>query len=229
MIKIIPNDQNFKTETDWLISYHHFSFGEHYHPDKTNFGPLRVFNDDIIQPDMGFGFHQHKDMEIITYVTQGRLEHKDSLGNTGTIAAGNIQRMTAGTGVFHSEYNQSKDEPLKLLQIWITPDANNLKPSWEQKTFSEKDRLDDFFQVIGPANHALKIHQNVEFYISKLTKKAKYQTKQGRQCYLFVIAGNITLNHISMKEKDSAEIANEAELDVQSEHAEIILIDLPQS
>ncbi|MDG7049987.1 MAG: pirin family protein [Nitrososphaerota archaeon] len=229
MIKIISNDQNFKTETDWLISYHHFSFGEHYRPDKTNFGPLRVFNDDIIQPDMGFGFHQHKDMEIITYVTQGRLEHKDSLGNTGTIEAGNIQRMTAGTGVFHSEYNQSKDEPLKLLQIWITPDTKNLKPSWEQKTFSEKDRLDNFFQVIGPANHALKIHQNVEFYISKLTKKAKYQIRLGRQCYLFVIAGNITLNHISMKEKDSAEITNEAELDVQSEHAEIILIDLPQS
>ena len=229
MIKIISNDQNFKTETDWLISYHHFSFGEHYHPDKTNFGPLRVFNDDIIQPDMGFGFHQHKDMEIITYVTQGRLEHKDSLGNTGTIEAGNIQRMTAGTGVFHSEYNQSKDEPLKLLQIWITPDAKNLKPSWEQKTFSEKDRQDNFFQVIGPANHALKIHQNVDFYISKIAKTAKYQINQGRQCYIFVIAGSITLNHISMKEKDSAEITNETELDVHSEHAEIILIDLPQN
>lgn len=229
MIKIIPNDQNFKTETDWLISYHHFSFGEHYHPDKTNFGPLRVFNDDIIQPDMGFGFHQHKDMEIITYVTQGTLEHKDSLGNTGTIEAGNIQRMTAGTGVFHSEYNQSKDKPLKLLQIWITPDTKNLKPSWEQKTFSEKDRLDNFFQVIGPVSPALKIHQDVRFYISKLTSKTKYQIKQGRQCYLFTITGNITLNHISMNEKDSAEIINETELDVQSDDAEIILIDLPHS
>lgn len=229
MIKIIPNDQNFKTETDWLISYHHFSFGEHYHPDKTNFGPLRVFNDDIIQPDMGFGFHQHKDMEIITYVTQGTLEHKDSLGNTGTIEAGNIQRMTAGTGVFHSEYNQSKDKPLKLLQIWITPDTKNLKPSWEQKTFSEKDRSDNFFQVIGPVSPALKIHQDVGFYISKLTSKTKYQIKQGRQCYLFTITGNITLNHISMNEKDSAEIINETELDVQSDNAEIILIDLPHS
>lgn len=229
MIKIISNDQNFKTEIDWLISYHHFSFGEHYHPDKTNFGPLRVFNDDIIQPGMGFGFHQHKDMEIITYVTQGTLEHKDSLGNTGTIEAGNIQRMSAGTGVFHSEYNHSKDKPLKLLQIWITPDTKNLKPSWEQKTFLEKDRLDNFFQVIGPASHALKIHQDVEFYILKLTKKTKYQIKQGRQYYLFVITGNITLNNIPMKEKDSAEITNETELDVQSDSAEIILIDLPQS
>lgn len=229
MIKIISNDQNFKTEIDWLISYHHFSFGEHYHPDKTNFGPLWVFNDDIIQPGMGFGFHQHKDMEIITYVTQGTLEHKDSLGNTGTIEAGNIQRMSAGTGVFHSEYNHSKDKPLKLLQIWITPDTKNLKPSWEQKTFLEKDRLDNFFQVIGPASHALKIHQDAEFYISKLTKKTKYQIKQGRQYYLFVITGNITLNNIPMKEKDSAEITNETELDVQSDSAEIILIDLPQS
>lgn len=229
MIKIVPNDQNFKTETDWLISYHHFSFGEHYHPDRINFGPLRVFNDDIIQPDMGFGFHQHKDMEIITYVTHGILEHKDSLGNTGTIEAGNIQRMSAGTGVFHSEYNQSKDKPLKLLQIWITPDTKNLKPSWEQKTFLEKDRLDSFFQIIGPASHALKIHQDVEFYISKLTKKTKYQIRQGRECYLFVITGSITLNHISMKEKDSAEIINETELDVQSDGAEMILIDLPQS
>jgi len=227
MIKIVPNDQNFKTETDWLISYHHFSFGEHYHPDRINFGPLRVFNDDIIQPDMGFGFHQHKDMEIITYVTHGILEHKDSLGNTGTIEAGNIQRMSAGTGVFHSEYNQSKDKPLKLLQIWITPDTKNLKPSWEQKTFLEKDRLDSFFQIIGPASHALKIHQDVEFYISKLTKKTKYQIRQGRKCYLFVITGSITLNHIPMKEKDSAEIINETELDVQSDGAEMILIDLP--
>lgn len=229
MIKIISNDQNFKTEIVWLISYHHFSFGEHYHPDKTNFGPLRVFNDDIIQPGMGFGFHQHKDMEIITYVTQGILEHKDSLGNTGTIEAGNIQRMSAGTGVFHSEYNHSKDKPLKLLQIWITPDTKNLKPSWEQKTFLEKYRLDNFFQVIGPASYALKIHQDAEFYISKLTKKSKYQIKQGRQYYLFVITGNITLNNIPMKEKDSAEITNETELDVQSDSAEIILIDLPQS
>lgn len=229
MIKIIPNDQNFKTETDWLISYHHFSFGEHYDPDRTSFGPLRVFNDDIIQPDMGFGFHQHKDMEIITYVTQGILEHKDSLGNTGTIEAGNIQRMSAGTGVFHSEYNKSKDKPLKLLQIWITPDTKNLKPSWEQKTFLEKDRLDNFFQVIGPSISALKIHQDVAFYISKLTKKTKYQIKQCRQCYFFVITGNITLNNMPMKEKDSAEITNETELDVHSDGAEVILIDLPQS
>jgi quercetin 2,3-dioxygenase len=137
--------------------------------------------------------------------------------------------MSAGIGVFHSEYNHSKDKPLKLLQIWITPDTKNLKPSWEQKTFLEKDRLDNFFQVIGPANHALKIHQDAEFYISKLTKKTKYQIKQGRQYYLFVITGNITLNNILMKEKDSAEITNETELDVQSDSAEIILIDLPQS
>jgi redox-sensitive bicupin YhaK (pirin superfamily) len=229
MIKIIPNDQNFKTETDWLISYHHFSFGEHYHQDRINFGPLRVFNDDTIQPDMGFGFHQHKDMEIITHVTHGILEHKDSLGNTGTIEAGNIQRMSAGTGVFHSEYNKSKDESLKLLQIWITPNTKNLKPSWEQKTFLEKDKLDNLFQIVGSASHALKIHQDVEFYITKLTKKTKYQIRQGRQCYLFVISGSIALNHISMKEKDSAEITNETELDMHSDDAEIILIDLPQS
>lgn len=121
MLKIIKNSENFKTELDWLISFHHFSFGEHFHPEKVNFGPLRVFNDDKIELGKGFSFHSHHDMEIVTYVLDGTLEHKDNFGNEGVIEEGEVQRMSAGTGIFHSEFNHSNTNPLKLLQIWILP------------------------------------------------------------------------------------------------------------
>jgi len=122
MIKIIPADEHYRKKQDWLDTTHHFSFVQYFDPNKMNFGPLHVFNDDMISPGTGFGFHQHSDMEIVTYVISGILEHKDSLGNTGTISAGEVQRMSAGTGIMNSEYNGSKTDFLRLLQVWIFPE-----------------------------------------------------------------------------------------------------------
>ncbi len=233
MIKIVPNSQNFETRLDWLISFHHFSFGEHYDPQKIDFGPLRVFNDDTIEAGRGFDFHPHNNMEIVTYVIDGTLEHKDSMGNIGVIESGEVQRMTAGTGVFHSEYNHSKENPLKLLQMWIYPNKNDLKPSWEQRKFAKEQRQDKLLGIIHPENtqngHSISIHQDVWFYISNLTKcMTLTHMLQNRLAYLFVIDGQITVNEHSLEKQDSATIQGEKEIAIAAtKNSEVILIDLP--
>lgn len=230
MLQIIKNQENFKTEIDWLTSYHHFSFGEHFHPDKVNFGNLRVFNDDIIQAGKGFGFHQHHDMEIVTYVTSGTLEHKDNFGNQGIIENGEVQRMSAGTGIFHSEYNHSNTEPLKLLQIWILPNQNGLKPSWQQHKFSKEERLNKLLCVVSPkpVGDSLLIHQDVGFYVCRLeNSKVKHDFGKDRIGYLFVISGNIEVNRIKLDSKESIKIQNEQSITLNAMNpAEIILLDL---
>jgi hypothetical protein len=232
MIKVIPNTQNFVTKIDWLTSFHHFSFGEHYDPQKIDFGPLRVFNDDTIEAGRGFDFHSHSNMEIVTLVIDGTLEHKDSIGNIGVIEPGEVQRMTAGTGVFHSEYNHSKEKPLRLLQMWIHPNKNGLKPSWEQRRFTKEQRQNKLLGVIHPKNiqdNSISIHQDVWFYISNLAKGSKIShTAQDRQAYVFAIDGQITVNGNSLEKQDSATVQEEKEiLIVATKDSEIILIDLP--
>lgn len=233
MIKTIPNSQNFKTKLDWLTSFHHFSFGEHYDPQKIDFGPLRVFNDDTIEAGMGFDFHPHNNMEIVTYVIDGTLEHKDSMGNIGVVEPGEVQRMTAGTGVFHSEYNHSKEKPLKLLQMWIYPNENDLKPSWEQRKFTKEQRRDKLLDIVHPENtqnkDSISIHQDTRFYISNLTNGATLTHRlQNRQAYLFVIDGQITVNGNSLEKQDSATIQEEKEISIAAtKDSEIILIELP--
>lgn len=232
MIKVIPNSQNFETKLDWLTSYHHFSFGEHYDPQKTEFGPLRVFNDDVIEAGKGFDFHSHSNMEIVTLVIDGTLEHKDSMGNIGVVEPGEVQRMTAGTGVFHSEYNHSKERPLRLLQMWVYPDKNDLKPSWEQRRFTKEQRQDKLLGIVHPKStqdNSISIHQDVWFYISSLAKGARISHHtQDRQAYLFVIDGNITVNKNSLGRQDAAEIQKEKEIAITANvDSEIILIDLP--
>lgn len=232
MIRIIPNSQNFKTEIDWLTSYHHFSFGEHYHPERIDFGPLRVFNDDTIKAGRGFDFHPHNNMEIVTFVIDGTLEHKDSMGNVGVIESGEVQRMTAGTGVFHSEYNHSKEKPLRLLQIWIYPNKNNLKPSWGQQKFTKEQRQNKLLAVIKPEDKeggAIPIHQDVWFYISNLSSGTKIiHSIQNRQAYLFTIDGHITVNGAILQGQDSAMLQNENEVTITAEKdSDIVLIDLP--
>lgn len=231
MLKIIKNQDNFKTEIDWLVSYHHFSFGEHFHPDKTNFGPLRVFNDDTIQSGNGFSFHQHYDMEIVTYVIEGTLEHKDNFGNNGIIEPGEVQRMSAGTGIFHSEYNRSHTEPLKLLQIWILPSQKGLQPSWEQRKFSKEERLNNFLCIVSPETKpsSLLIHQDVSFHVSRLEhSEIHYDFAEERVGYLFVIDGKLHLNDIDLYTKDSVKIQDKRSITLKSSgSSEIILLDLP--
>lgn len=235
MIKTIRANEHYKGEMDWLTTYHHFSFAGYRNPQKVNFGPLRVFNDDTIQPGTGFDFHEHRDMEIITYVIDGELEHKDNQGNNGVIYPGEVQRMTAGTGIFHSEYNHSKEKPLRLLQMWIFANKRGLQPSWEQRRFSKEERMNKLVPVVAPENtkggSALHIHQDAKFYLSTLAAggRVEYSQSPGRKAYLFVIAGEVTLGRIRMQTRDAAMIENEKDLAITSENpAEIILIDLPE-
>ena len=232
MIKIARSDEHFRNKTDWLDTTHHFSFGEYFDAGKMNFGPLRVFNDDIISPGKGFDFHQHADMEIVTYVIDGTLEHKDSLGNIGTVEVGEVQRMSAGTGITHSEYNRSKTDFLRLLQVWIFPEKKNLTPSWEQKKFSKKERSNKLLLVVSPDDaKSLHIHQDVYFFVSSLSEGARVERKidLSRKSYLFVIDGKIELNGNIMKTRDAARIENEWNLSIEAVMpTEILLIDLPE-
>ena len=234
MIRITKEMQQYKGEHGWLTTYHHFSFAEYYDPTRTGFGPLRVFNDDVIQAGAGFDMHRHENMEIVTYVIDGELEHRDSLGNHGIIRPGEIQRMSAGTGVMHSEFNHSTEKPLRLLQIWLFSDTWGLKPSWEQKRYSKEERRNRLLAVISPKDskreESLSISQDATFYVSSLEPGTgqSHKLHKGRIAYLFVIEGKITLGNNVLHAKDTAEIEDEDSLDIRAESdAEIILIDMP--
>ena len=235
MISITKSDEHYHNEMDWLSSYWHFSFDNYQDPQKMNFGPLRVFNDDIIQPGTGFGFHPHRDMEIITYVIDGQLEHRDNQGNQGVIQPGEIQRMSAGTGILHSEYNHSKEKPLRLLQLWIFANKHDLKPSWEQKQFKKEERQDKLLPVIVPESvtdgGALHIHQDASIYVSSLSNGAKVEHRlaPGRKAYVFVIEGNASLNNIPVKTRDAARVENEGNISITATApTDLILLDLPE-
>jgi quercetin 2,3-dioxygenase len=235
VIQIIKANEHHQNNTDWLSTYYHFSFADYYDPKKMNYGPLRVFNDDTIQPATGFDFHPHRDMEIITYVIDGELEHQDSHGNHGIVGPGEIQVMTAGSGILHSEHNRSKEKSLKLLQMWILPDSKGLTPSWQQKKYSEEQRLDKLLQVVSPLdsskNGTLTIHQNASFYVSSLTlgTEISHDLQSGKKAYVFVMDGEIQVNGISMQTRDSAKVEGETKLSiVATKQTDLILIDLPE-
>ena len=235
MIKIVKSGEHYHSEIDWLSSYWHFSFDHYQDPQKMNFGPLRVFNDDVIQPGTGFGFHPHRDMEIVTYVIDGELEHRDNQGNTGVIQPGEIQRMTAGSGILHSEYNHSKERPLRLLQLWIFANKRGLEPSWEQKKFRKEERSDRLLPVIVPENSAdggaLHIHQDASIYVSSMNKGAavEHGLAPGRKAYVFVIDGSIDLNGKKMESRDAARVEKEDRIEIKADKpSELILLDLPE-
>lgn len=234
MIRITKEREQYKGEHGWLTTYHHFSFAEYFDPKRVNFGPLRVFNDDLIRPGTGFDLHQHQDMEIVTYVIDGTLEHKDNLGNRGIIEGGEIQRMSAGTGVFHSEFNHSKEKPLRLLQMWIFSDTRGRKPSWEQRRYTKEERKNRFLNVIGPKmpgqRGSISIGQDALFYVSNLDHgtELSYNLRDSRLAYLFVIKGEIALNEKALYSRDAAQVECEETLRIKArEETEIILIDLP--
>ena len=235
MIKTIKANEHYKNEMDWLTTYHHFSFADYYNPEKMNFGPLRVFNDDTIKPGTGFDLHPHRDMEIITYLIEGELEHKDNQGNHGVIYPGEVQRMSAGSGIMHSEYNHSSEKPLRLLQMWVFANKKGLQPSWEQKKFSKEERVNKLVPVVtsekATVDNALRIHQDASFYLSSLTAggQVEHKLNSGRKAYLFVIDGEIKLNGNIMQTRDAAMIEKESLLAIKADKAsEIILIDLPE-
>jgi len=235
MIKTIKANEHYKNEMDWLTTYHHFSFADYYNPEKMNFGPLRVFNDDTVQPGTGFDLHPHRDMEIITYLIEGELEHKDNQGNHGVIYPGEVQRMSAGSGIMHSEYNHSSEKPLRLLQMWVFANKKGLQPSWEQKKFSKEERVNKLVPVVtsekATVDNALRIHQDASFYLSSLTAggQVEHKLNSGRKAYLFVMDGEIKLNGNIMQTRDAAMIEKESLLAIKADKAsEIILVDLPE-
>lgn len=232
MINVTRNKERYHFESDWLSTFWHFSFDHYYDPNNMGFGPLRVFNDDIVRPSSGFGTHGHREMEIITYVLDGELEHKDSTGGHERIGAGEVQRMSAGTGIRHSEYNPSEDKPVHLLQMWITPAVAKLKPEYEQLRFTKEQRTGKLLAVAsGQAMPGtVKVHQDTTLYVSTIRPEDEiaHNLGEGRRAYLFVIEGEVKVNDQSLATGDQARITDESELKLSaSTPSDIILIDLP--
>jgi hypothetical protein len=232
MIKVIRSDQRYHFESEWLSTYWHFSFDHYYDPNNMSFGALRVFNDDRVQPSSGFPTHGHREMEIVTYVLEGELEHRDSTGGSGIIRAGEVQRMSAGTGIRHSEYNPSATDVVHLLQIWIVPSVQGLPPSYEQMRFTEQQRTGKLLPVASgqSLDGAVKIHQDATICVSMIRPEDQITFKLAppRRAYFFVIDGELDVNGERLSSGDQARIVDEAELKfAASKPSDIMLIDLP--
>jgi redox-sensitive bicupin YhaK (pirin superfamily) len=232
MIQVIRSDERHHENHGWLDTRWHFSFADYYDPENEQWGALRVFNDDVIQPGQGFGMHPHRDMEIVTYVLSGSLEHRDSLGHRGVIGPGEVQVMSAGRGIRHSEYNASKTDPLHLLQLWIFPRHNGLEPRWEQRIFPPEERSGRLLPVVsdGGTPGTLAIDQDAQIFIARLGsgEKDAHSLRAGRKAYLFVISGDVNANGKKLSAGDQARIADEREIRlVATRKAELILLDLP--
>jgi redox-sensitive bicupin YhaK (pirin superfamily) len=230
MITIRRNEDRGRSRYAWLDSRHTFSFGDYHDPKHTGFGDLRVINEDRVVPGGGFGIHSHRDMEIITYVLEGALAHKDSTG-TSVIRVGDVQRMSAGTGISHSEYNASQTEPVHFLQIWIVPDQPGLKPGYEQRSFELEENRGSWILVASPdaRDGALKVHQDAELSVAVLPhgQTLRYSLKSGRAAWLQVARGSVTLNGTMLEAGDGAAIRQEGILDLKaSERAEVVVFDL---
>jgi redox-sensitive bicupin YhaK (pirin superfamily) len=218
----------------WLESYHTFSFANYQNPERMNFGVLRVLNDDRVNQGMGFGKHPHDNMEIISIPLEGDLEHQDSMGNTTVIKEGDIQAMSAGTGIFHSEYNKNKDQLVKFLQIWIYPNKKNVTPRYDQITLDFNDRHNKLQQILSPnpEDEGVWIHQDAWFHIGKFDKdfSISYQLKKpGNGIYAFVLKGDFTIGNIDLNERDGFGIwdTNAIKITSNSADAEILLMEVP--
>lgn len=232
MINVIKSGDRYHADRGWLDTRWHFSFDEYYDPANMGWGPLRVFNDDVVKAGQGFGSHGHRDMEIVTYGIEGELEHRDSQGNVGVIRPGDVQVMSAGTGIVHSEYNHSQERPVHFLQIWIVPRTRGRKPRWEQRLFAAPDRQGRLLPVVssGDVPATLAIDQDAVIYTSRLRagNQVEHESSKGRKGYVFIISGNAALNGISLAAGDQARIENEPKLTLQaSQDSELILLDLP--
>jgi hypothetical protein len=233
MIKVIKSQERHHENLGWLDTRWHFSFDTYYDPENIHWGALRVFNDDVIQPGQGFGSHGHRDMEIVTYVLEGELEHKDSEGNRGVIHPGEVQVMSAGAGVVHSESNPSREKPVHLLQIWILPRTKKLKPRWEQRQFARAEQTGKLLPIVsaGDLPGTLGIDQDAQIYISTLRagEQVVHHCRPGRKAYLFVISGSLNINGTPLAAGDQGRIVEEVELTIQAgQGSELILLDLPE-
>lgn len=231
MITIRKADQRGHFEFGWLNTHHTFSFGDYYDPKHTQFRSLRVINEDFVQGGRGFPRHGHRDMEIVTYILEGALEHRDSIGTGSIIRRGDVQRMSAGTGVMHSESNPLDDKPVHLLQIWILPQEENLPPEYEEKTFSDEEKHNKLRLIVSPDGRegSVKIHQDANIYSALLDegREVVQPLGSGRHAWLQVAAGSVVLNDVNLKQGDGAAVSQESSIKIASrEPSEILLFDL---
>jgi len=230
MISVRKSDERGHFDHGWLNTYHTFSFADYYDPDFMGFRALRVINEDRVRAGSGFGTHGHRDMEIVSYVLEGALAHRDNMGNGGVIRPGEVQRMSAGTGVLHSEMNGSNDEPVHFLQIWIMPQQRGIAPSYEQKKFEDDDRRGVLRLVAAPdaSDGIVKLNQDVRIYSSLLDKAASVTHEFGpdRYGWLQVARGEIELNGQKLVAGDGAAISNEPSVTLRGNGAEVLLFDL---
>lgn len=238
--KIMANIILHKAETrghanhGWLDSHHSFSFANYYNPERMHFGALRVLNDDRVDPGMGFGTHPHDNMEIISIPLEGDLEHKDSMGNTTVIRSGDIQVMSAGTGIQHSEFNKNNDRLTKFLQIWVFPNQRNVTPRYDQITLNIEDRHNKLQQILSPNtdDEGVWIHQDAWFYLTKLDSNISLDytvKKKGNGLYAFVLKGDITINDQVLNVRDGLGIWDIDKINIvsKSQDAELLLMEVP--
>jgi redox-sensitive bicupin YhaK (pirin superfamily) len=239
MLQIRKSEERGHADHGWLDSHHSFSFADYYDPKHMGFRSLRVINEDWIAAGRGFGAHPHRDMEILTYVLEGKVAHKDSMGHEELLGPNEIQRMSAGTGVVHSEYNGSKTEPLHLLQIWIEPNKTGVKPTYEQIAFGAEEKHGAWKQLAGPdkAPGVAVIHQDAKLYVSELAAGAEisHDFKPGRHGWLQVVRGQVTVNGKELSGGDAVAVTGEPRIAIQAlkqetegepQTSEVLLFDL---
>jgi len=230
MITIRKSEDRGHFDHGWLDTYHTFSFDQYYDPAHMHWRSLRVINEDRVAAGQGFPTHSHRDMEIITYILEGALEHRDSMGNGSVIRPGDVQRLTAGTGVSHSEFNPSKSEPVHLLQIWILPNAQDLTPGYEEKNFPETERAGKLRLIASndASDGSVELHQDARVYASILEagQSVEHALADNRYAWLQIARGTVKLNELEMKQGDGAAISRETLNIIADDRAELLLFDL---
>ncbi len=231
MINIRKSEDRGHFDHGWLDTYHTFSFADYYDPEHMSFRTLRVINEDRVEPEKGFGKHPHREMEIITYVLEGELTHHDSMGNGSVIKSGEVQRMSAGTGIEHSEENNSPTDEVHLLQIWIRPNEKGLTPEYEQKSIPEKAEKNKLYLIASPVggDGSLKIHQDVKLFSAVIDagKEVEFELEKDRHAWVQVARGTVDLNGNQLRQGDGAAVSKEIKLTISAdENAEILLFDL---
>ena len=232
MIKKLPKENMGKSNLGWLKSRFHFSFAEYRNPKNINFGVLRVLNDDLVEAKTGFEMHPHENMEIISYIVDGEITHKDSMGNSETLKRGEVQYLSAGDGIYHSEHNLHQSEDLRLLQIWIIPPKASLPRLYGSHQYKEDERKNRLLKIVSSQNgdSKIKIYQDVNIYVSEFDKPLEYEIKENRQIYFVQIEGSSTVNGVALDFGDAMEITNEKKLTINPiSKSHILFIDMPQT